>query len=121
MQNNMSVDDLLKKFEAESGGDPKPMRLLAEFMPEGVFEHARNMNFVMSREAIPPKYKILMNIAIAAALGSKRCIQTYVRMAKHKGLSNEEIVEALLVARFVKSATVISDSMEALEFLSSQA
>ncbi|ADG81336.1 carboxymuconolactone decarboxylase family protein [Thermincola potens] len=121
MQNNLSIEELLKKFESESGGDPKPMRLLAKFAPEGVFEHARNMNFVMSREAIPPKYKILMNIAIAAALGAKRCIETYVRMAKHKGLSNEEIVEALLVARFVKSATVISDSVDALELLDSQA
>lgn len=121
MQNNMTIDELLKKFEAESGGDPKPMRLLAEFAPEGVFEHARGMNFVMGREAIPPKYKVLMSIAVVAALGSQRCINTYVRMAKHKGFSNDEIIEALLVARFIKSATVISDSTEALEFLSSQA
>jgi AhpD family alkylhydroperoxidase len=64
-----------------------------------LFEHP-------SYQAVPGKYKLLMGIAVAAALGSEMCTEMWTRQAKQKGASNEEIVEAILVARFMKQATV---------------
>lgn len=42
MENNMNIEELLKKMEEESGGEPKPMKLLAGIAPDVVFEHARS-------------------------------------------------------------------------------
>ncbi len=37
-----TIEELLKHMEAQSGGDPRPMRVLAKINPEFVFEQARS-------------------------------------------------------------------------------
>ncbi|MCL4482210.1 MAG: carboxymuconolactone decarboxylase family protein [Bacteroidetes bacterium] len=58
-----------------------------------------------------------MSIAISAALGSERWINQYTKGAIRKGISKEEIVETLLLARFVKGTTVMSASTEAMRLV----
>jgi AhpD family alkylhydroperoxidase len=76
-----------------------------------------NKNFAMEGKHIPPKYKLLMSLAISAALGVENCINTYTTVALRKGISEEEIVEAILLARFVKGTTVISASTAAMQMM----
>ena len=97
-------------MESEAGFRPETMELLRQILPSAVFEHARNKRFAFGGEALQPKVKMLLTIAVAAALGSERCIENYVRSA-HK---------ALLLARFVKATTVISASTPALRYLSEE-
>jgi AhpD family alkylhydroperoxidase len=86
-----------------------PMELLKRVAPEFakhqmderalLFEHA-------GYQAVPKKYKLLAGIAVAAALGSDTCTQMWTKMAREGGVSAQEIVEAIMVARYMKQATV---------------
>lgn len=66
---------------------------------------------------MPNKYKMLVGIGVAAALGSDTCTQMWTKMAQASGVSNEEIVEAMQVARFMKQATVNDTIANSLELL----
>ena len=93
----------------ESENSATPMDLLKQFAPEVaklqmdersiLFEHP-------NYQSVPKKYKLLAGIAVAAALGSDTCTQMWTKMARENGISPQEIVEAILVARYMKQATV---------------
>lgn len=116
-QPTMTIEQLLAKMEEQLGTEPKPMKLLSGLMPDVVFEHARFKMFLDGKTAIPDKYKQLMNVAVAVALGSQFCTLTYARLALRKGCSPEEVVEAMLVARFVNASTIFATSIPAMEMM----
>ena len=86
-----------------------PIELLKQVAPEFakhqmdekalLFEHPHY-------QSVPKKYKLLAGIAVAAALGSDTCTQMWTKMAREGGVSPQEIVEAIMVARYMKQATV---------------
>lgn len=100
-----------------------PMKLLKEFAPEFaqnqmdekalLFEHP-------NYQSVPAKYKLLIGIAAAAIAGSDTCTQMWVNMAKDKGVTPQEIVEAIMVARYMKQATVNDTASNALRMLSAE-
>lgn len=116
-KNKMNIDQLLQGMAQELGKSPETMELLSQFNESAVFEHAANKGFAFSSELIPPKYKLLMSIAVSAALGVEQCINTYTTVALRKGITEEEIVEAMLLARFVKGTTVFSTSTAAFKIM----
>ncbi len=113
----MDIKELLKAMEEELGSEPETMVLLSRLDPKSVFEHANSKNFAMSGEHIPPKYKLLMSVAISAALGFETCMEIYTKVAKKKGITNEEIKEAIMLARFVKGTTVLNTATKAMKLL----
>ena len=114
---SMSIQQLLDAMTAEMGRNPETMVLLSQVNEKAVFEHVANKKFAMSGAHIPQKYKILMSLAAAAAMGSEKCINTYAQAALKAGISKEEIVEALILTRFVKASSVFSSSTDALRML----
>jgi AhpD family alkylhydroperoxidase len=114
---SMDIKQLLEAMAGEMGRKPETMVLLSEVNEKAVFEHVANKNFAMSGEQIPPKYKMLISLAVAAALGSEPCINNYTQVALKKGISKEELVETLLLTRFVKGSTVMSASTAALRLM----
>lgn len=119
-KNNMTIEQLLEAMTAEMGRTPETMVQLAKINESAVFRHAADKKFAMSGALIPPKYKILINLAAAAAMGAEKCINNYTQAALKNGISKEEVVEALLLARFVKASSVISASTEAIKMLSNK-
>lgn len=113
----MNIQQLLQEMEKQAGSIPVPMDLLGKLDESAVFEHASNKKWLFDKTAVPNKYKLLMSIAAAAALGQETCINSYVKSAIRQGVGKDEIVEALLVARFVKATTVISASVGAMKML----
>ena len=98
-----------------------PMELLKAFAPEFaknqmderalLFEHP-------NYQAVPAKYKLLIGIAAAAIAGSDTCTQMWVKMAKDQGVTDAEITEAVMVARYMKQATVNDTVSNAFRLLS---
>jgi AhpD family alkylhydroperoxidase len=94
-----------------------PMELLRQLAPEFaknqmdakalLFEHP-------NYQAVPAKYKILMGIAVAAAIGADTCVKMWSRQAIEHGATDQEIVEAILVARFMNQASVNDFTSETL-------
>jgi AhpD family alkylhydroperoxidase len=108
---------MLKMMAEELGETPITMENLAKLNEKIVYEHAANKQFAMSGDKIPPKYKLLMSLSISAALGVENCIDTYTKVALRNGISSEEILEAIVLARFVKGTTVISTSTNAMQLV----
>ena len=71
--------------------------------------------------ALPAKYKLLAALAAAVALDSTPCIMNNIQGAMKSGASKAEIMETIAVAKFAKSATVVSTAAPALEWLVGQA
>ncbi len=113
----MTIEQLLDAMAQKLGEESETMGLLSQLDEKAVFEHAANKNFAMAGEKIPPKYKLLMSLAISSALGVEKCIGTYTRVALRKGISEEEIIEAVLLASFVKGTTVLSTSTSAFRII----
>ena len=113
----MEIQELLKAMEAELGSEPETMVLLSKLDAKTVFEHASSKQFAMGGEHIPPKYKLLMSIAISAALGAESCMEVYTKVARNKGVSLDEIKETIMLTRFVKGTTVLNTSTNALRLL----
>lgn len=118
---NISIDQLLDKMAEEFGSKPEIMQLLSKLKPEGVFEHAKNKSFAMGEGAIPQKYKLLMAIGISSAIGSSGCTLTYSKVAARKGISTDEIMESILLARFVSATSVVNTAGEAMKHLLGEA
>jgi len=69
-------------------------------------------------QAVPKKYKILAGIAAAAVLGSDTCTKMWTKQAKMAGITNGEITEAMMVARYMKQAVVNDTISNTLNLLS---
>jgi len=97
-----------------------PMELLKQFAPEFAKNQMEEKNLLFENEKyqnVPNKYKMLVGIGVAAALGSDTCTQMWTKMAKSSGVRNEEIVEAMQVARYMKQATVNDTIAQSLALL----
>jgi len=116
-QKKNSIENMLQAMEQELGERPETMLHISKLNKDLVYEHAANKNFAMMGEAIPMKYKLLMSLAISAALGVENCIETYTKVALRKGITTDELMEAIKLARFVKGTTVISSSTNAMKMM----
>jgi len=97
-----------------------PMELLKHFAPEFAQNQMEEKSLIFENEKykkVPNKYKMLIGIGVAAALGSDTCTQMWTKMAKQNGVTNEEIVEAINVARYMKQATVNDTAANSLRLL----
>jgi len=97
-----------------------PMQILQAVSPEGARIYMDIRNATMDNQtlqAIPLKYKLLIGIGAASVLQSETCTLMWVKQARQAGVSDEEIVEVILVARLMKMATVTDTVAEALAWI----
>jgi AhpD family alkylhydroperoxidase len=97
-----------------------PMELLKHFAPEFADNQMQEKALIFENEKyqkVPNKYKMLVGIGVAAALGSDTCTQMWTKMAKQNKVTDEEIVEAINVARYMKQATVNDTVANSLRIL----
>ena len=97
-----------------------PIELLKQFAPEFAQNQLEEKSLIFENkkyQKVPNKYKMLIGIGVAAALGSDTCTQMWTKMAKQNGVTNEEIAEAMQVARYMKQATVNDTIANSLKIL----
>ena len=113
----MEVEEILKRMEEMIGEKPLPQLLMSKVVPEWIPRQMDERQFVMQLPNIPEKYKHLIMIAVAAAVGSKMCTEVFTKIAKRRGVTEREIGEAILVARFDLSSAIFATVSPALEWL----
>jgi AhpD family alkylhydroperoxidase len=99
---------------------PTPMDLLRAVSPEGAKTYMEHKTATMENpalQAVPIKYKLLVGIGVAAALQSSTCTLMWTKLAKQAGATDQEIIEAILVSRLMKMATVNDAAAEAFGWL----
>jgi len=97
-----------------------PMDLLKQVAPEFAKHQMDERSLLFEHpeyQSVPKKYKLLTGIAVAAALGSDTCTHMWTKMARENGISSQEIVEAILVARYMKQATVNDTASGSLQYI----
>ena len=99
---------------------PNPMEIMRGAAPEGARTYLEHRAAIMDNpelQAVPLKYKLLVGIGVAAALQSSTCTVQWAKQAVQAGATKEEIVEAVLVSRLMKAATVNDTVADALMWL----
>jgi AhpD family alkylhydroperoxidase len=113
-----------ERFEAmkKSGIEvQKPLELLGQLDEKSTHAHLDAKAAAFADGALPLKYKALAALSAAVALDSSPCIANNTKLAKKSGATKAEIMETIAIAKFAKSATVLSSSAAALEWLAAQA
>jgi AhpD family alkylhydroperoxidase len=113
----MSVEEILKTMEKGLGEEPRPMVLMWKLIPEWIPKQAMERKFVMEDLTnIPTKYKHLIMIAVAAAVGCHLCTDTFIKLADRAGVTKEEIGEAILATHFALGSTTFATAIEGMEY-----
>jgi len=112
-----AVEQILQMVAENLGEEPRPMVLMSKVLPGWIPRQAQERKFVFDLPNIPAKYKHLIMIAVAAAVSSHLCTETFMKIAKRAGVSKEEIGEAIIAARFALASTVFASATEGLEYI----
>ncbi|WP_459202181.1 carboxymuconolactone decarboxylase family protein [Methanococcus sp. CF] len=64
---------------------------------------------------IDPKTAELISVAVVSALGCEHCIEFHIEAAKKMGISEEQIMTAVLIAGSLSNSAVLSKSTRALQ------
>ena len=119
-EQKLNIEQILKIMAENLGEEPRPMVLMSKVIPEWIPKQAQERKFVFDLPHIPPKYKHLIMIAVASAVSSHLCTETFIKIARRAGVSKEEIGEAIIAARFALASTVFASAIEGLEYLTSE-
>ncbi len=111
------IEQIMVQIKNEMGEVPRPLELLSELDPRAFQEQINNKKMIYSQETINPKYKAFIALGVGVALGSSNCILNNTKAAIKAGASKAEVMEALSVAKFSTSASTLSSSLSALEWL----
>jgi AhpD family alkylhydroperoxidase len=81
------------------------------------FEGFLGLNNAFERKngAIPPKYRELMAIAVAATTQCPYCLDVHTAAAKRAGASREEVAEAVFVAAALRAGAAVTHGILALK------
>ncbi|MGB9686482.1 MAG: carboxymuconolactone decarboxylase family protein [Rectinema subterraneum] len=116
----MKIEERFEKMKAGGNEVQRPMELFGLMDEDSTHHHLDWKQKTFANGALPAKYKALLALAAAVALDSSTCTVNNTKLAKKLGATKAEIMEAIAVAKFAKSATVLSNSAPALEWLLTQ-
>ncbi|HUX39534.1 MAG TPA: carboxymuconolactone decarboxylase family protein [Rectinemataceae bacterium] len=116
----MGITERLEAMKKMGREVPRPLELLGALDEKSALAHLDSRAAVFTETGLPMKYKALVALGAAVALDAPVCILNNVKTAKEAGATRSEIMEAIAVAKFSKSSTVISNSAQALEWLFAQ-
>ena len=116
----MTINERFESMKKAGAEVQKPLELLGTLDEKSAHAHLDIKTAAFAEGALPLKYKALVALAAAVALDSSPCIANNTKLAKKSGATKAEIMEAIAVAKFAKSATVLSAAAPALEWLASQ-
>ena len=108
---------MLERMRQKRGELPAFLDLLGEEFPEILVRHVKDKQFAMEYTELPDKYKILICLGAAAVLGDEDVIESFIRSGKTHEVPNDEMIHAILLARFVKSSSVLKNSAKGLALL----
>jgi len=107
----------LEKMRKSKGKLPEFLEIMAQEIPGVFLHHIDVKDFAMHYTELPDKYKVLICLAVSAALGLEKMVESFAVSARKHEIPYEEVIHAILLARFVKSSSVFGESMSALKIV----
>ena len=111
------AQESLKKMRESKGTVSEFLEIMAQETPDVFLHHLEVKDFAMHYTELDDDCKVLICLAVSAALGQEEMVESFAMSAKKHEIPYEKIVHTILLARFVKSSTVFAKSMEAIELL----
>lgn len=113
----MTIQERFEAMKKKGMQIQKPMELFGSLDEKSTHAHLDAKAQTFAAGALAVKMKALIALSAAVALDAPSCIMNNVKLAKNNGASKEEIMEAIAVAKFSKSATILANAAPALEWL----
>ena len=117
MDAKSEAKEMLERMKKKRGVLPSFLDTLCEQLPDVMVEHVYNKRFAMDYTELDDRYKILICIGAAAVLGDEEVIESFIRSGKTHEVPEKEMVQAILLARFVKSTSVLKSSAKGMKLL----
>ncbi len=104
-----SNDAVIKKakqeIEATFGFYPTLFKIIPDYQVPGMWAYFGAVN--TPKGAIPPKYRELINLAVASQIPCDHCIYYHTEAAKAYGASEDEVKEAVVSASATRAFSMI--------------
>ena len=106
-----TVEDTYKEIEATFGGVPSHIKTYPKSAVAGAWAMTKGL-LMDKTNALEPKVKSLINLAVAAQIPCQYCIWLETKMAKAQGATDEEVAEAVAQAAYVRHWSTVLNGMQ---------
>jgi AhpD family alkylhydroperoxidase len=110
-----AVKELLKNIEEDYGEVPFILQAMSDrpnvLLPKIIYDDA----VLRSPDHLDEKTVELITIGVATALKCDHCLNMHLRVAQRKGISDEEVFEAILIGSALSSTAVMAQAMRVYE------
>jgi len=106
-----SVEDIYKEIEATFGIVPSHVKAYPKSAVAGAWAMTKGLLFDEAN-ALEPKVKSLINLAVAAQIPCEYCTWLETKMAKAQGATDAEVAEAVAQAAYVRHWSTVIHGMQ---------
>jgi AhpD family alkylhydroperoxidase len=110
-----AVKELLKNIEEDYGEVPFILKAMSDrpnvLLPKIIYDDA----VLRNPDHLDEKTVELITIGVATALKCDHCLNMHLRVAQRKGISDEEVFEAILIGSAMSSTAVMAQAMRVYE------
>ncbi|MCV3210629.1 carboxymuconolactone decarboxylase family protein [Mesorhizobium sp. YC-39] len=107
-----TAEETYKEIEATIGTVPTHLKAYPKSAIAGAWAMTKGLDFGDEGNALEPKVKSLINLAVAAQIPCRYCIWLETKMAKDRGATNEEVAEAVALAGYVRHWSTVLNGMQ---------
>lgn len=113
MENAIYRDqEILAKIQKEDGWIANPLKLM-EKRPGSVEKFVAYNEQVFGKGSLTPREKALISLAATVALRADHCIHTKIEQAKKAGISEDEIIQTMLITGLINGNTMLHTAYKA--------
>lgn len=106
-----SAEDAYKEIEATYGLVPGFIKAYPRTGIAGALAMTKGLHFDETN-ALDPKMKSLINLAVAAQIPCQYCIWIETKLAKKRGATDQEVAEAVAHAAFTRHWSTVLNGMQ---------
>lgn len=110
-----AVKEFLENIEKDYGEVPFILKAMSDrpnvLLPKIIYDDA----VLRNPEHLDEKTVELITIGVATALKCDHCLNMHLRVAKRKGVSDEEVFEAMLLASALSNTAALAQAMRVYE------
>lgn len=106
-----SVEDTYREIEATFGVVPSHVKSYPKSAVAGGWAMTKGL-LMDESNALEPKVKSLINLAVAAQIPCQYCIWVETKFAKAQGATDEEVAEAVAQAAYVRHWSTVINGMQ---------
>jgi alkylhydroperoxidase/carboxymuconolactone decarboxylase family protein YurZ len=107
-------EEMITQFEQQHGFIPKPLLLLSE-RSGAVPAFMKYGSTLMAGGPLTPREINLVTLSAAVALRSAGCTDNQIRKLKKLGVSDEEIIQVVMLASVLANTSTLSEAYEVLD------